>query len=47
MYHWMKLSNFFKVNKNLCLKGFFHLQKPEKAFLQFSWIPLSYEVYVL
>lgn len=47
MYHWMKLSNFFKVNKNLCLKGFFHLQKPEKAFLQISWIPLSYEVYVL
>lgn len=44
MYHWMKLSNFLKVNKNLV---FFHLQKPEKAFLQFSWIPLSYEVYVL
>lgn len=44
MYHWMKLSHFLKVNKNLCLKGFFfHLQKPEKAFLQFSWIPLSYE----
>lgn len=38
MYHWMTLSNFLKVNKNLCLKVvfFFNLQKPEKAFLQFS-----------